>query len=116
MSFIAQHGASRFQSTNDTTTKIQNRAGFKRENYDGQTEFLILPEIFEGEICRGFSQIAVARELEKLGHLKRGSEKNYVQAKITLPELGRIRVYIVVYEELSEESENCENLAERKNE
>ncbi len=102
LSFIAQHGASRFQSVNDTTARIQNRAGFKRENYDGQTEYLILPEIFEGEICKGFSPIAVAKELEKLGHLKRGSEKKYIQAKASLPELGQKRVYVIVYEALSE--------------
>lgn len=102
LSFIAQHGASRFQSVNDTTARIQNRAGFKRENYEGQTEYLILPEIFEGEICRGFSHIAIAKKLEKLGHLKRGNEKESLKNRETLPELGRKRVYIVVYEELSE--------------
>lgn len=104
-SFIAQHGASRFQSINDTTARIQNRAGFKRENYTGQTEYLILPEVFEGEICRGFSHIAVARELEKLGHLKRGTEKGSLKNRIDLPELGRKRIYLLIYEEVSDEDD-----------
>lgn len=103
LSFIAQHGASRFQSVNDATARIQNRAGFKRENYEGQTEYLILPEMFEGEICRGFSHITVAKKLEKLGHLKRGNESQSLKSRETLPELGRKRVYIVVYEELSDD-------------
>lgn len=116
LSFIAQHGASRFQSVTDTTTRVQNRAGFKRESYEGQTEYLILPEIFEGEICRGFSHIAIAKELEKLGHLRRGTEKKYIKSKESLPELGRKRVYIIVYEAFSDEIENCVNLAEEKSE
>lgn len=107
LSFIAQHGASRFQSVNDSTAKIQNRAGFKRENYEGQTEYLILPEMFEGEICRGFSHIAIAKELEKLGHLRRGTENRSLKCRETLPELGRKRVYILVYEGLNDnEAEN----------
>jgi uncharacterized protein (DUF927 family) len=124
LSFIAQHGASRFQSVTpkkdfngkEFSEKISNRAGFKRDNYEGQTEYLILPEIFDGEICRGFSPIAVAKELEKLGHLRRGGEKKYVQTKVSLPELGRKRVYVIVYEAFSDENENYENLAEEKNE
>ncbi len=107
LSFIAQHGASRFQSITDPSARIQNRAGFKRESYEGQTEYLILPEIFEGELCKSFSPIAVAKELEKLGHLKRGKENQSLQVKISLPELGRKRVYIVSYESFSDdEAEN----------
>ena len=107
LSFIAQHGASRFQSVTDTTAKIQNRAGFKRESYEGQTEYLILPEIFEGELCKSFSPIAVAKELARLGHLSRGCEKESLQKRETLPELGRKRVYVVIYEALSENEEKC---------
>lgn len=70
LAFIAQHGSSRFQSLTDSFMRVQNRAGFKRENINGQSEYLILPDIFEGEICRGYPAISVARELRKLGHLK----------------------------------------------
>ncbi len=115
LSFIAQHGASRFQSITDPAARIQNRAGFKRESYEGQTEYLILPEIFEGELCKSFSPIAVAKALEKLGHLKRGNEKKYIQTKISLPELGQKRVYVIVYESFSDENEKNESLAEVEN-
>ncbi|MEJ7849516.1 MAG: hypothetical protein WKF92_15650 [Pyrinomonadaceae bacterium] len=101
LSFIAQHGSSRFQSLTDSFMRVPNRAGFKRENINGQSEYLILPEIFEGEICRGYSAISVARELRMLGHLKLAEEKNLAR-KERLPELGRTRVYTIVYDNESE--------------
>jgi putative DNA primase/helicase len=102
LSFIAQHGSSRFQSATDTFLRIPNRAGFKRDNQEGETEYWILPEVFEGEICRGFRAVSVAKELERLGHLRRGAEKKYLARKESLPELGRRRVYVVVYEDARE--------------
>jgi putative DNA primase/helicase len=98
LAFLEQHGGSRFQSVTDAMTRIPNRAGFKRESFEGQTEYLILPEVFEREICRGFQHIGIAKELERFGHLRRGSEKNYLSSKESLPELGRRRVYVVTYE------------------
>ena len=106
-SFIEQHGSSRFQSINDTLSRVLNRAGFKRENFEGQTEYLILPEMFEREICKGFQHVAVAKELERLGHLHRGSEKNYLSRKETLPELGRKRVYAITYDLPEDQIENA---------
>jgi uncharacterized protein (DUF927 family) len=102
LSFIAQHGSSRFQSVTDTFLRIPNRAGFKKDNFEGETEYWILPEVFEGEICRGFRAVSVAKELERLGHLRRGAEKGYLSRKESLPELGRRRVYAVVYEDARE--------------
>lgn len=106
LSFIEQHGASRFQSINDTMTRIPNRAGFKRETFEGHTEYLILPEVFDNEICRGFQPVSIAKELERVGHLRRGSDKNYLMSRETLPGLGRKRVYIVICESRVE-SENA---------
>jgi putative DNA primase/helicase len=106
LAFIEQHGASRFQSINDTMTRIPNRAGFKRETFEGQTEYLILPEVFDHEVCRGFQSVSIAKELERTGHLRRGSEKKYLMSRETLPGLGRQRVYIVICESRVE-SENA---------
>jgi len=111
LSFIAQHGSSRFQSMgSDNTERINNRAGFVRrvavagkEGYF-ETEYLILPDIFDNEICKGFSATAIAKKLEQLGHLRRKeSEPNYIKCKETLPGLGRKRVYILVFEGMSDE-------------
>ncbi len=120
LAFIEQHGASRFQSLtpqldfnkNIIPERIINRVGFKREGENGTTEFLILPEMFDREMCKGFSPIAVAKELEKLGHLRRGSDKKYISEKVTLPELGRKRVYVIAYE--SDFCEKVLNTSEQK--
>ncbi len=104
LSFIAQHGSSRFQSFetkrdqygNDLSERIQNRAGFKRDCPGGEVEYLILRDIFEREICRGFSSGAIAKELDRRGYLRRGTENQSLQRRIKLPELGRERVYVLV--------------------
>lgn len=110
LSFIAQHGSGRFQSFetkydargNEIIERVQNRAGFKRERDDGQTEYLILREIFEGEICKGYSAGAIAKELKRRGNLRTGSEPTSLQSRIVLPELGRERVYVIVSEGISD--------------
>ena len=97
LAFIAQHGSSRFQSVTDSFMRATNRAGFKRENINGQSEYLTLPKIFEGEICKGYSAINVAKELDKWDHLRPADGKNLAR-KVKLPELSRRRVYTIVYD------------------
>ncbi len=95
LAFIAEHGSSRFQNV-DLSERVVNRAGFKRGHKDGGTEYLIFREVFEHEICRGYSHTAVAKELKKR-KLLQGGEKNSLQKKVTLPECRRQqRVYAVV--------------------
>jgi putative DNA primase/helicase len=98
LGFIEQHGGGRFQTLTDSTHRVPNRAGFKRESFEGHTEYLILKEVFEREVCRGFHHVSVARELERLGHLRRGTEKGYLTSRETLPELGRTRAYLIAAE------------------
>ncbi|MEJ7849442.1 MAG: hypothetical protein WKF92_15280 [Pyrinomonadaceae bacterium] len=108
LAFIAQHGSSRFQSLTDSFMRVPNRAGFRRENVNGQSEYLILSDIFEGVICRGYSAISVARELRKLGRLKQAEGKNLAR-KERLPELGRTRVYTIAYDNDSDTDAESEN-------
>jgi putative DNA primase/helicase len=75
MSFIDQHGSSRFQPFSDPDFRISNRVGYKRENDDGKMEYCIFPEVFKKEVCGEFSATAVLRELERMGRLRRGTEK-----------------------------------------
>ena len=98
LGFIEQHGGGRFQSLTDPSHRVPNRAGYKRESFEGHTEYLFLQEVFEHEVCRGFHHKSVARELERLGHLRRGTEKGYLTTRETLPEIGRTRVYLVAAE------------------
>jgi putative DNA primase/helicase len=97
-SFLGANGASRFQfldpvQPDSAAERIINRAGFKRLNSDGQTEYLILQETFRSEICAGYSYAAVLRELDKRGFLVR--EHPNMTVKPRLPELGSIRVYCI---------------------
>jgi len=44
--------------------RIVNRAGFRVDNGDGDAQqYLILPEVFQDEICKGLNRRIVARAL-----------------------------------------------------
>jgi putative DNA primase/helicase len=95
--FFEINGSSRFQplksSVETNPERIMNRAGFTRSNVDGETEYLILPEVFRREVCRGHSHQAVLRELDKRGFLVRDPENLTIKPR--LPELGSVRVYCI---------------------
>jgi uncharacterized protein (DUF927 family) len=100
--FIGAHGASRFQSTKARHDqqgdviheRIINRAGFRVDGDDGEvSEYLILPEVFRGEVCEGFNYLAVARALLQRGHLD--CEPPHLTKKPRRPELGLTRVYAI---------------------
>lgn len=92
--FLERHGGSRFQEINETTAHIYNRAGFRRINAEGETEYLILPEVFRTEVCEGHNSKTVARVLFERGYLTKGDGRNLAKRE-ELPELGRLRVYVV---------------------
>jgi uncharacterized protein (DUF927 family) len=77
--FLELHGASRFQSINLSDEKVLNRAGFKRINSNDETEYLIMPEVFRKEICKGFDAKFVANELAKRGFLLKGNDRKNTQ-------------------------------------
>lgn len=62
--FIEAHGEARFTDfdhQNDRPTI--NRAGYRRV-MDGRIQYLILPQVFRQEVCRGFDYKLVARALK----------------------------------------------------
>jgi putative DNA primase/helicase len=61
---------------------------------DQQTEFLIFPSVWTGEVCKGHDPAAVARLLIKRGALK-PAEDNRPARSLTLPGEGKRRVYHV---------------------
>lgn len=79
--FIEQHGASRFQHVDDRDSRTVNRAGFWRV-YDGQKQWLFLPESFEKEVCRGFNAKAVAEALRERGHLVHEPDRLKIKPRI----------------------------------
>lgn len=93
--FIEQHGASRFQDMDTNATTCIGRVGFRQKGMDGRTEYLILPESFGAEVVKGYSVRRAARVLADAGWLRRSDDKS--SAVRTLPELGKKRVYVVVF-------------------
>jgi uncharacterized protein (DUF927 family) len=75
--FIEAHGSSRFQSAKPRSDgagepipeKVINRAGFRVEEEGTVLEYLILPEVFKGEVCKGFNHQMVAKALRDRGYL-----------------------------------------------
>ena len=92
--FIEQHGASRFQDMDtEQTHGVINRVGFRRKA-DGMTEYIILSEAFRSEVVKSFSHRRAAAVLRAAGWLRVSEAKN--TTKRDLPELGRVRCYVVV--------------------
>lgn len=96
--FIEQHGASRFQDMDTQMSTCVNRVGFRRKSEGGCTEFIILPESFRAEVCKEFSERRAARVLAEAGWLKL-SQVGRLKCERRLPDLGKVRAYIVVLPE-----------------
>lgn len=81
--FIELHGTSRFEPMGSLAptdnmgapidTRIQSRAGFRRRDDEGSIEYIVLPEVWRGEVCAGLDAVMVAKTLAGRGMLKPGS-------------------------------------------
>ncbi|WP_426958335.1 DUF927 domain-containing protein [Muricoccus radiodurans] len=102
--FIGAHGSSRFSTlllSTDQGSEIEeengrpvvNRAGWRRRTPEGW-EYLIIPETWRDEVCRGLDGQQVARELDAAGHLQRGEGKN-LASLVRIPGEGRPRLFVV---------------------
>ena len=106
--FFEAHGSSRFEplegsnvavGTNDGDMPvpdhkrpIHNRAGFVRQGEDGGQEFLVLPQAFRTEVCKGFDTTTAARTLVAKGWIERGKGDHITQQ--VRSSLGKIGVYV----------------------
>lgn len=69
--FFEAHGNSRFQDEKNPDARIYDRAGFIKQNHVTlENEFVIYPETFSREICKGFDAKFVANELARRGILE----------------------------------------------
>ncbi|GHU03560.1 hypothetical protein FACS1894158_02230 [Betaproteobacteria bacterium] len=95
--FFEAHGASRFEDMHpanlDRAEKVINRAGFFRTLEDGRREYLVLPEAFKSEVCKGLDSSLATKVLRKAGWLTPGDGKN-TQRKERLPGMGPTRCYV----------------------
>lgn len=92
--FIEQHGASRFQDIDGPGATCINRAGFRRDTYNG-TIYYILPESFK-EVCKGHEATRAARVLRDAKLLLTEGDRLKCKAP-ELPGLGRPRCYVITF-------------------
>lgn len=96
MFFIEQHGTSRFQDVDNPAATCINRVGFRRK-VEGGTEFLVLPESFKAEVCKGHNVRRAAEVLLEKGLLLPGDGRNLMKKpSVDLPGYGRKRCYTIL--------------------
>lgn len=105
--FLENHGESRFtllvtrgDGTDPApadTTRTANRAGFRRRMSDGdgeRWEYLILPETWKTEVCKGLDAKRTAELLAMRGFITGGTERHRARL-VRIPNEGPRRVYVV---------------------
>lgn len=94
--FLEAHGESRFtawgDATEDRNRPTINRAGFRRIDADGGTEYYVLAQAWKAELCAGFDCGTLARVLADRGLLIPDKDGK-PQSRHRLPGLGVIRCY-----------------------
>ena len=93
--FFEAHGTSRFEDVKAAVEqRIINRAGFFRTGTNGAREFLVLPEAFKLEVCKGRDWKAAEKLLVSKGWIAPGGDGRITQ-KRRLPGIGTTaRVYV----------------------
>jgi len=104
--FLGRFGRSRFEFVPLSMTegeRVTDRAGWRRRTKDGTVEYLIPPEFFAAEMCKGYDPSMVARALHSRGYLHRQGRCWTITT--TIPnEAGKRRVFCILDSLLAEES------------
>jgi putative DNA primase/helicase len=108
--FLEKNGASAFQDVAFPDQKVINRAGFIKKNaVTDKTEYLIMPEAFRRDVCKGLNYKFVAKVLNNRGYLETQDDKTLSKNFYLSKELGKQRVYVVRDMLTETESENAAN-------
>ncbi|PZS57652.1 hypothetical protein A7X58_09785 [Stenotrophomonas maltophilia] len=93
--FFEAHGESRLEAYRapQTGLPVRDRAGFKRFDEVGVTEYMVLPEAFNRELCAGFDARLAARTLVDAGWLKPGGDGR-TSTVVRIPGLGAVRLFV----------------------
>lgn len=93
--FFEAHGESRLEPLRygHDAPPVRDRAGFRRFNEVGVTEYLVLPEALKRELCAGFDPRHATRELIAAGWLKTSTDGKSSQS-VRVPNLGSMRLYV----------------------
>ena len=93
LAFLEQNGQSRFQRWEDSTEKVIERVGFRKEE-NGHTVYYVLSSGFE-IICSGHNQKRAKDVLYEHGILKKKGVDSY-SYPVKLPGMGQTRCYILM--------------------
>nr|WP_260283644.1 DUF927 domain-containing protein [Xanthomonas sp. CFBP 8152] len=92
--FFEAHGESRLERFRAADgLPVRERAGFRRFDEVGVTEYMVLPEAFRRELCAGHDARQAARELIAAGWIKPAADGKPSQV-IRVPGMGAVRLYI----------------------
>jgi putative DNA primase/helicase len=99
--FLEMYGASRFEepwprnvggSSVDHERRPIIRAGFRKQDQDGNWEYYIQREAWRDELCKGFDPKAIAKAMIAKGWMKRG-EGVHLAPKVEVRNNGTPRLY-----------------------
>lgn len=107
--FIEAHGSSRFESMEtDNRERIVNRVGYFKDTNQGK-EYLVFPEMFKSEVCKGFDSKHVEKVLLVHGVLKK-NERGGGASVVRIPDhTKQIRMYIFTDKVLMDDELNTDS-------
>lgn len=93
--FFESHGDSRLEDMHapESALTVRDRAGYRRRNALGLTEYLVLQEAFRRELCSGHDARHAARSLAEAGWLKPDKAGKASQV-VRVPGIGSMRMYV----------------------
>ncbi len=91
---LEAHGESRFSVIGNDTIRVNNRMGFIREA-NGEKQYIVMPESFKRELCKGHDPSRAAKVLHELGILLPDNGDRKLQRRESLPGLKRMRCYVL---------------------
>lgn len=102
--YLEQHGEGRFadpwtiqfdKAGNEILPRpVINRAGFRSHHEEQGTTYLILPQVWRKEVCKGFDPTEVAKAMIERGWMLRGDGKNLAMRR-KVPGEGSPRLYTI---------------------
>jgi uncharacterized protein (DUF927 family) len=113
--FIEQHGSSRFASAEEVVhvhrmtgdERTINRAGFRKRLEGGGWDYLVFPETWRKEVCKGFDAGTIAREMVKRGLMVPGSDGKATRSDRAPGAKSTSRFYHVTSAILGDSGNDC---------
>jgi uncharacterized protein (DUF927 family)/5S rRNA maturation endonuclease (ribonuclease M5) len=109
-SFLKQN-ASMFQKEHSEIAPPVRHGFIKKDSSMGETIYYIFPESFKDIICKGFSALKIAKELERLGHLQRTEVNRYTKKELIKVYSSKQEYFYVI--QMQSEYETVENVEKK---